>query len=640
MALENLFSPVKIGKLEIENRIAMAPMNPNFLHPELKWGGEEIRYFLDRVRGGVGLVFVPFAPATPRLAVSFRGRGLMGLHEDSLIPAHARLVDAVHSEGAKIFSQIATFGGKFGEAGPSAIESPNYASKPRELSSGEIWSIIEDFGLAARRAREAGYDGVDMHGCHGYLIGQFMSPAMNRRTDQFGGSFEGRMKFPVEIFQAMKASTGEDFPIGMKFSAWEDIPGGIQHEEAARIAHRMAEEGVCYIHVGTTNTTIERASPFPSVPSLYVKRNTLVPLAENVKSAVKDTPIMVSGSIVEPEEADRLIGEGKCDMVALGRTLLADSHWPKKAAEGKRIRPCIRCNVCHHQLWLEEPLVCSVNPYLLREAQEPIQPTREKKKVMVVGAGPAGISAALAASARGHDVALYEREPTIGGMLVPGTRPECKEDVRPLVAYYEEELASSKVKVKLGVEVTPELVEKESPDALVIAIGGKPKKPEIPGIDGSNVVTAIEALRDVNRVKGRKVVVIGGGDVGCETACYLAEQGKEVTIVEILAELLTDQAINNVKMLMFPLLEERGIKWHTSTTPTLIHEAGLEVTGVRGGRTIPADTVVVATGLEPETVSAELLRLGCEEVHLVGDCAKPGRIRDAVRDGDAVGRLI
>ena len=640
MALEHLFSPIKLGKLEIKNRIMMAPMGTDLPHPVRRWGEEEIVYFAERAKGEVGLIMSSFTHGTKVLTDIFRGHPLMAIIDDSMIPIHEKLVKTAHDNGAKIFCQIAALGGKFGEAGPSAIDSPNYTSKPRELTNEEIWQIIDDFGQAARRAREAGYDGAEIHGGHGYLLGQFISPAMNMRTDEFGGSFEGRMKAPVEIFRAMKKYAGEDFPIGIKFSGWEDMPGGTENEESARIAKRMADEGICYLHVASLNTTSERLSPYSSVPPMYTSRNTLVPLAENVKKAVKDVPVVGVGSIIRPQEADQMIAEGRCDMVALGRTLLADAHWAKNAREGKRIRPCIRCNVCHHQLWLAEPIVCTVNPYLVLEAQEPVQQTGAKKKVMVVGAGPGGVNAALVASRRGHDVTLYEKQPYIGGMLYPGSRPECKEDVRPLLDYYEGELADSTVKVKTGVEVTPDLVEKEAPDVLVIAVGGKSKLPEISGIDGSNVVAAVDALRDVKMVKGKKVVVIGGGDVGCEAACYLADEGKEVTIVEILPELMTDQIINNVKMLMFPLLDEKGVKYYTSTTTTLVHDGGVEVTGAQGGRTLPADSVVVATGLEADGETKDKLRLMCGNVYVVGDCAQLGRIREAVHDGDQVGRLI
>jgi 2-enoate reductase len=327
-------------------------------------------------------------------------------------------------------------------------------------------------------------------------------------------------------------------------------------------------------------------------------------------------------------------------MFALGRTLLADPHWTNKAEKGENIRPCIRCNVCHHQLWLAEPLICTVNPYLLKEAQEPLQPTSRRKKVMVVGGGPGGISAAVAASARGHDVTLYEARSYLGGMLYPGSQPDCKAEVRLLLAYYEKELAEVKVDVRMGVEVTLEMVQAEKPDALVIAVGSSAAMPDIPGIDRPHVVASIDALRDRDIVAGQQVVVIGGGDVGCETACYLADAGKDVTIIEILPELMTEQYINNVKMVMYNLLNEKGVKYLTSCQVTQIDGETVEIKDAAGGRTLPAESVVVSTGCNASVDLRETLRLGCAEVHIVGDCGELGRVREAVVQGDLAGRLI
>ena len=639
--LEHLFSPIQLGTLEIKNRVAMAPMGTDLAHPVRVWGDEEIYYFAERARGGVGLIISPFTAATKVLSDILRGRPLMAINDDSQIPSHKRMTDAVHKAGAKMFCQTAIFGGKFGEAAPTSMYNPNYYGLPRELTIEEIWTIIEDFGHAARRAREAGYDGVEIHGCHGYLIGQFISPAMNKRTDAFGGSFECRMKFPVEIFRQMKKCAGEDFPLGFKMSAWEDVDGGVKGgEEANRIAKRMADEGVVYVHVGSLSTTIERLSPLPSVPCMYLPRNTLVPLAADIKKVLGETAVIGTGSVIIPGEAERFLADGQIDMVALGRTLLAEPHWARKAQEGGNIRPCIRCNICHHQLWKAEPLICNVNPYLLREAQEPVQPTSRKKKVMVVGSGPGGIHAALVASARGHDVTLYEAKPYLGGMLYPGSRPDCKAEVALFLEYYQKELANSKVTVKTGVEVTLDMVQQEKPDALVLAVGSQPAIPDIPGINPPHVVTAIDALRDRSIVKGKHVVVIGGGDVGCETACHLADAGHDVTIIEILAQLMTDQEINNVKMAMYRLLNQKGVRYFTSNQVTEIDEKTVEVKGPEGGRTMAADTVVLATGVRPNEMIRETLRLGCSEVHIVGDCGQLGRIREAVLDGDRVGRLI
>jgi 2-enoate reductase len=439
----------------------------------------------------------------------------------------------------------------------------------------------------------------------------------------------------------MRRYAGADFPLGFKMSAWEDIHGGIQGgEDAIQIARRMADEGVCYVHVGTLNTTIERVSRYPSVPCMYLPRNTLLPLAAEIKPALGATPVMGTGSVIVPEEAEQLLAEGQCDLLALGRTLLADPHWAANAEAGRRIRPCIRCNVCHHQLWLAEPLICQVNPHLLKEAQAPLQPAARPRQVMVVGGGPGGMQAALTAAARGHQVTLHEAQPYLGGMLFPGSRPSCKSEVGLLLDYFAGELADSSVSVRLGAEVTLEMVQAEQPDALVIAVGSRVAMPDIPGIDQPHVVTAIAALRDRSVVTGRRVVILDGGDVGCETACHLAEAGHDVTLIELLPQLMTDQPIANVKMALYQLLADHGVRCFTNNQVTQIDAHTVEVRGPEGGRTLPADAVVIATGLQPNATLRETLRLGCAEVHIVGDCASLGHIREAVCQGDLAGRLI
>jgi len=260
--------------------------------------------------------------------------------------------------------------------------------------------------------------------------------------------------------------------------------------------------------------------------------------------------------------------------------------------------------------------------------------------VMIVGGGPGGINAALVASARGHDVTLYEAKPSLGGMLCPGSGPDCKAELILLREYYEKELADSNVKVKTGVEVTLELVQGEKPDALVIAVGSQPVIPDVPGIDQPHVVTAVDVLQEAGLVTGKTVVVIGGGDVGCETACYLADSGHDVTIIEILPELMTEQYIPNVRMLMYQLLANKGVKHFTSNEVVQIDPKTVEVKGPEGGRTLPADSVVIAVGFSPNEDLRETLRLGCAEVHIVGDCGKLGRIREAVVQGDLAGRLV
>jgi len=651
MPFPHLFSPIRLGSAELPNRIVMAPMGTRINSTDETWPRRQIRYFEERAAGGVGMIITTFCRVHGSLA-SFPH---IGIYDDRFIPSHRELVDRVHRHGAKIFLQLALSGGKRSPEAPSAIYSPNYERKPRELTTGELDELVRAFVAAAGRAVEAGYDGVEVHGAHSYLIGQMMSPALNKRTDEYGGSFEGRMKFPVDVITGIGAEY-PGFPVGFKFSAHEEIPGGVDIELAKRIAGRIAELGVVYLHVASTASTIEVPSRYPSVPTMYIPRNTLVPLAEEIKKAVPNVPVMATGSITVPGEAEEFIASGKCDMVALGRTLLADPRWAEKAREGKRVVPCIRCNVCYRQLWYNRPLCCSVNPYLTREAEQELPVPPRKKRVMVVGAGPAGIRCALTAAKRGHEVTVYEKRPYVGGMVYPGSRPKFKEDLALLLRWFAGELEESGAKLVLGTEVTPDLIDCERPDALVIAVGSEPVMPDVPGIDKPHVVPAVEVLRDVAGFEGSEAVVVGGGDVGCETACHLSDNGFAVTVVEAMPALMAENDDANIRLQMLALIKERNIRVMTDTRLNAVTDEGIEVIlpdGKAWG--IDADLVAVAVGLkEPESSVADgtsmnytpqsgplaEMAMKADEVYVIGDCAELGRIREAVRAGEHIGRWL
>ncbi|MFC1539822.1 FAD-dependent oxidoreductase, partial [Candidatus Latescibacterota bacterium] len=524
-------------------------------------------------------------------------------------------------------------------------------------TTGEADGLVRDFIDAAGYAREAGYDGVEIHGGHTYLVGAFMSPSTNKRTDKYGGSFEERMKFPTDILNGI-AKEHPGFPAGIKFSAYEELPGGIDIPLGLEIARHLASLNPAYLHVSATSTSLLIKSRYSSVPHMYIKRNTLMPLAEKVKELCPDSVVMATGGITVPAEAEEFISGGKCDMVAIGRTVLADAHWAEKARAGKadRITPCIRCNTCYHQLWLSEPLICSMNPYLSHEAEQRLTPTDKPKKVMVVGAGPAGIRCALTASKRGHTVTLYEKNARIGGMVLPGSAPSFKEELRFALDWYETELRESGVDVRLSTEVTPERVERESPDVLVIAVGGETILPNIPGINKPNVVSAIDVLRNIGKYRADKAVVIGGGEVGCETACYLAENGAEVTVIEVLPHIMPQSPKITLNHMML-LLEDRNIKFLGETQVTTINENGVEVllpSGKHWG--IEADLVVYAVGIKPHGEIIEssgpamkvrpksgiipALSMQAEEVHVIGDCVYVGNILEATAEGERIGRWI
>jgi len=601
------------------------------------WPERYFPFIEERCRGETGLIITHFTNAT-RLATA----PIVGSYDDRFLDTHKRLADLVHRYDSKIFLQIAAFGGKGGDAAPSAIESPNYVGVPRELTVKEIEQIVQDFAQTATRARKAGCDGVELHGAHTYLVGAFVSPHTNRRQDKYGGDFEGRMRFPVEIVRAIKRKVGDDFPVGFKFSAWEELEGGVDPELGVRIAQRMAQEGVCYLHVAATSATLGLTARYPSLPTIYAPRNTLLPLARMVKKAVKDVPVIATGAISEPDEAEEMIARGDCDMVALGRAHLADPHWTRKARQGQRVRPCIRCNVCYQQLWTPHAsVVCTVNPYLTFEVQEPLPPVSRRKKVMVVGGGPGGMVAALTAAQRGHQVTLYEKKDVLGGELLPGGQPAFKSEIGRLLRYWREELADSQVEVRLNTEVTPNSVRQERPNALVVAVGAVPIKPSIPGIEGLNVISAVEAFLEPNKVKGKDVIILGGGEVGCECAVFLAQQGCKVTIVEMLGELVLTGGIHSIRVDLLTMLDEAGVKALTDTQVTEITENGATLQSGDGSeRFLKADFVVVAVGMRPLNQVAHQLAGECADVRLVGDCLESRRIRDAVVEGDLAGRLI
>ena len=650
MALQHLFAPIRLGNIEISNRCVMAPMGGGLYSVDETWPMRSIRYYEERAIGGMGLIITQFTRVNGKLA----SVPIVGMYDDRFIPSHKELVDRVHKHGTKIILQIALSGGKFSSEAPSSIYSPNYVVKPRELTAEELDGLVEDFIKASGRAIKAGYDGVEVHGAHSYLIGQMMSPALNKRTDKYGGTFKKRMKFPADIITGIKKEY-PDFAVGFKLSAHEEIPGGIDLPTAVEIAKHIEKLGVVYLHVASTASTIEVMSKYPSVPPLYIPRNTLMPLAEGIKKACPNSVVIGTGSITVPEEAEEFIASGKCDMVALGRTILADPHWPNRAKNGKRVIPCIRCNVCYHQLWLGEPLCCAVNPYVNHEAEQDLPVPSRKKKVMIVGAGPAGIRCALTASKRGHDVTLYEKMPYVGGMVYPGSRPGCKEDLARLWDWFNEELAESDVKLKLNTEVTPEMVKTETPDALVIAIGAEQVMPDVPGIDKPHAVSAVEVLRNVSKFSGGKAVVVGGGDVGCETACHPADNGFDVTIIEILPRLMEKNIMTNVKVQMFNLLEEKNVSVMTSTKLTAFIDGGVEIILPNGKQWgLEADVAAVAIGVKAEagiTPSeimqvptleglAAALEMQCDEIHVIGDCAELGAIREATESGEHIGRWL
>jgi len=638
MALKSLFSPIKVGNLELKNRIIMAPMGTGYANPDGTVSQRLIDYFVERAKGGAGLLTTGIAYVHPSGRVMVSG---LGVSDDSHVPALRRLVEAVHAGGAKISLQVG-HGGRYSPSrvlgaqavAPSALYSKVTREIPRELTTEEVEELVIAFAEGARRAKQAGFDAIEMAACSGYLISQFLSPSTNKRSDKYGGDFNRRLTFLTEILAQTRERVGADFPISCKLSVHEYVPGGNTVEDTKLMAPRLVEAGATIIHAWTG----WREARVPTI-QMSVPRGAWVFLAEAIKKVVS-VPVVAVGRINDPVLADLVIKEGKADLVAFGRGLLADPELPRKAAEGRLedIRMCIACNRCFDSQADGRQMSCSVNAALGREAEYEIKHARKRRKVLVVGGGPAGMEVARVAALRGHDVTIWERDTALGGALTLAAVPPHKEEINNLKNYLTTQLKKLNVKVELNRQASAEAVIDSGADVVVVATGASHIIPNILGVERDNVVTASDVLGGKSKV-GERVVVIGGGLVGCETAEFLRVKGMDVSIAEMLPRIGHDIGLS-VRYSIIDRLRDLNIKMLTNTKAVAISHSGLVVEQNGEQKTLEADEVVLAVGLRPRTELAGQLQGKVAELHAIGDCVEAKRILEAVHAGSAVGREI
>lgn len=645
MPYPKLFEPFKLGPLTVPNRVVMPPMVVCYAGPQGEVTEQLIAYHEARAKGGAGLIIVQASHIREDGKLLDTGGGL-GIHRDDLIPGLTRLADIIKIHGSVAAIQIFHGGiqAKVPEpVGPSSISRKLVPPPrtPRELSTREVEELVYDFAKAALRAQKAGFDAVEVHGTHGYLITQFLSPLTNKRTDKYGAD---KALFAIEIVERIKEVCGRSYPIIFRLCADEFIEGGITIEYAKQVAKRLEDAGVDAFDVtgGNYDTMDMLLPPY----FLAAEEGWFFKYSKEIKSVV-DVPVISGGLITSPEAAEKAIENGYCDAVFIGRQLIADPEWPKKVREGKlnEIRPCLACNegCVGNRMFYSKPVWCTVNPLAGFEyrwlSEEYLPKASVRKKVLVVGGGPAGLEAARVAAMRGHEVVLVEEDSELGGTAALAAVPKFltgdKRRLKALIEWYRYQLEKLGVKVFLSRKADEKILEEINPDVVIIATGSKPLVPRIPGVE--NAVTADDAISGKVAV-GRKVVVVGGGLVGIETALHLAAEGREVTIVEALPEIARDLEPVSKIALVRPggLLEKHKVKVITNATVIEIKKNGVEALIPPFERKfIEVDTVILAVG-RVSNIDKQLIEAAkkkAKEIYIIGDAKAPRKIIDAIHEG-------
>lgn len=646
MIKSKLYTPLKIGSVTLKNRVGMAPMTTGYEAQDGSISPKSTDFWRARAKGGVGMIIVDAVTVDPK--VPYLGY-TMTLGDDRLIPSFKAFTDEMHQYDTKVFPQIMhpgpesiswTFGVK--PVGPSNYFN-GFGKEVRELSIKEIEEIIEMFGDAAKRAKEAGCDGIQFHCAHAYMLaGSFLSPLRNKRTDKYGGDLDGRSRFVIEAIANIKAKVGDDFPIIMRISGDERFQGGNTLEDMLYYVKQFEKAGV---HGFEISGATQYEHEYKLIPFLGEKPGINLNEARAIKKVV-NVPVLVVGKINEGKFAEHLIDEGFVDGVMMGRALLADPEFVNKAERGdyEDIKPCTSCaSACVTREPDRNFSSCAINPECGREREMEILPAEIKKKVVVVGGGPAGLEAARVLTIRGHEVTLLEGSDRIGGQVNPGVVPPHKQEMAKWISYYNAQIGRLNIDVRLNTMATKENIEEIGPDALVIATGAVPSFPPIKGLDPETALTAIDVLNGKVIIPGGNVLIVGGSAVGCEVADMLVEKARgpiRVNIVEMEEEIMSVISSYNRIPLLNRLIAS-NVQIDTSTKLIKINEDNTVRVELPSGESAtfgPYTHIIFCSGTKPNENLAE--NISVPEMYKIGDVTGPGLVMHAVKAGADIGRLI
>lgn len=635
--MAKLFDKVKIGNLEFRNHVGMAPMGFGHTNCDGAYSDRQIDYYEAKAKGGFGIIYPTATKVTNKFEPEVMPNVLQNSHQAYRLSI---LTHKVHNYQAKVVLQLSLGLGricnldiKSGKPVRSASAVPmffypDFTCVPYTVE--EIHELVEQFGVSAAMAKSAGADAIEIHAYGGYLIDQFLTPLWNHRTDEYGGSLENRLRIIYELRDAVWATCGKDYPIFIKLTPDHCIEGGRTLEEGIEMLKMLDDAGFAAFHLDKGCYECW----YNAVTTIYEDDGNQLYIAKAAKEAGIKTPLVVQGKLYDPEMANKVIEEGIADIVLLGHGSLAEPDWVKKAKNGniEDIRPCIGCNECLRALLTANHTTCAVNPIIGMENDFALTPATEKLDILVIGGGPAGEVAAITAARRGFNVELWEKSSHLGGALTAAGAPDFKSGVRKYAKYLETQICKLNVPVKFNKEATTEDIIKRNPDIVIMAGGAKPIIPNIPGLENINHVEAITMMSQ-GKCKGNKVVVLGGGLVGCEAALQLEAEGKEVTVVEMLDNVLmtVEHCLNN-DLSLRNMLANSNINIMTKTKLVEAKDGAVVVENSEGTMEIPCDALVLAVGYKADKSLAEALEGKIERVYTIGDNVKSRKVIDAVHE--------